>query len=101
MQPVMKNGLAATAATVTVEGESPERTLSDITAIIHSSELSGAEKMLSTRVFERLADAEAKVHGCAPAEVHFHEVGAVDAIVDIVGVACGLALLGTSGLFCL
>ena len=94
IQPVLKNGLAATAATVTVEGESPERTLSDITAILHSSELSGAEKMLSTRVFERLAAAEAKVHGCAPAEVHFHEVGAVDAIVDIVGVACGLALLG-------
>lgn len=94
IQPVTKNGLSATAATVIVDGASPERTLSDITAIIQSSELSAAEKALSTRVFQRLADAEAKVHGCAPTEVHFHEVGAVDAIVDIVGVACGLNLLG-------
>ena len=99
IQPVTKNGLAATAVTVTVEGESPERTLSDITAIIHSSELFDAEKTLSTRVFERLADAEARVHGSTPAEVHFHEVGAVDAIVDIVGVVCGLALLGIEAVY--
>lgn len=94
ISPVTKKSLAATAVTVVTEGTSPERTLDDLTAIIQASELTMAEKALSTRVFQRLAEAEARVHGCSPAEVHFHEVGAVDALVDIVGVVCGLSVLG-------
>jgi len=91
---VLKNGLAATHVQVVVEGESPERTLGDIEALIGKSELGPAEKEFATRIFRRLADAEARVHQCAPAEVHFHEVGAIDAIVDVVGAVCGLNLLG-------
>jgi pyridinium-3,5-bisthiocarboxylic acid mononucleotide nickel chelatase len=93
-KPALKNGVAATAVTVHVEVDSPARGLADINGLIEASELPGAIKLMSTSVFQRLAEAEAKVHGCLPAEVHFHEVGAVDAIIDIVGVACGLSLLG-------
>ena len=90
---VRKNGLAATAVQVVVEGESPERTLGDIESLIGNSELAAAEKELAVRVFRRLAEAEARVHDRSPVEVHFHEVGAVDAIVDVVGAVCGLHLL--------
>src|SRR5207253_4791852 len=85
---------AATSVTVTAAEVSTPRTLADIVALIQAGELSPAETTLATRIFERLAEAEARVHGCAVSEVHFHEVGAVDAIVDIVGAACGLGLLG-------
>ncbi|MBI3362872.1 MAG: nickel pincer cofactor biosynthesis protein LarC [Chloroflexi bacterium] len=91
---VTKNGLAATAVEVAVESESPERGLGDIETLIENSELGPAEKEMAVRVFRRLAEAEARVHGCSPDEVRFHEVGAVDAIVDVVGAVCALNLLG-------
>lgn len=70
------------------------RGLSDVTAIIDASGLSAAVKEKSKAVFRRLAEAEAKVHACGVDEIHFHEVGAVDAIVDIVGAVIGLEALG-------
>ena len=91
---VLKSGLAATAVEVVVKGESPERTLGDVEALIENSELGPAEKELTRRIFRRMAEAEAEAHGCSPAEVHFHELGAVDAMVDIAGAVCGLNLLG-------
>ncbi len=94
IQPVTKNGLAATAVTVTQAGPSSQRTLAEINALIQSSALPPAEKTVSARIFQRLAEAEAQVHGSTISEVHFHEVGAVDAIVDIVGAACAISLLG-------
>ena len=94
VEKVVKQGLAATALSVAVDGEQHPRHLSDITAILEASALAPADKAQALRVFQRLAEAEAKVHGCAVDEVHFHEVGAVDAIIDIVGVVCGLRLLG-------
>lgn len=63
------------------------RNLADITAIIDSSKLDGRIKERSIRMFIRLAEAEAKIHGKPIDKVHFHEVGAVDSIVDIVGAA--------------
>ncbi len=70
------------------------RRLHDILEIIRGAELSEPVKQMAERIFRRLAEAEGKVHGSTPEEVHFHEVGAVDAIVDIVGAAICLEMLG-------
>jgi uncharacterized protein (TIGR00299 family) protein len=70
------------------------RHLSDVVQIIEDSRINPAAKALAARVFERLAVAEGKVHGKSKDEVHFHEVGAVDAIIDIVGFAIGYTMLG-------
>jgi len=70
------------------------RRLKDIREMIRGAELSDRVKLTAERIFLRLAEAEAKVHGSSPEEVHFHEVGAVDAIVDIVGTALCLEMLG-------
>ena len=72
----------------------PHRHLSDVTGIIEAGTLSGPAKALSMAVFEKLAHAEAAVHGTTPDKIHFHEVGAVDAIVDIVGASVAVDLLG-------
>ncbi len=65
----------------------PHRTFADIRRILEASSLPDDVKDLSLRIFRRVAEAEAKVHGSTADEVHFHEVGAVDSIVDIVGCA--------------
>ncbi len=70
------------------------RRLKDILKIIRYTELSDRVKMTAERIFQRLAEAEGKVHGRSPEEVHFHEVGALDAIIDIVGTAICLEILG-------
>ena len=74
-------------------GRSHERTFADIQSLITDSSLSGWVKGKSIAVFRRVAEAEGKVHGMPPDEVHFHEVGAVDSIVDIVGGCIALELL--------
>lgn len=71
-----------------------QRNLHDINSIITSSALKPAIKDLALQIFNRLGQAEAKVHNCALEEIHFHEVGAVDAIIDIVGAAIGYCYLG-------
>lgn len=70
------------------------RKLEEVLQIIASSKISAKAKALSKRIFQRLARAEGLVHGVSPNEVHFHEVGAVDAIVDIVGFAIAYDLMG-------
>jgi uncharacterized protein (TIGR00299 family) protein len=70
------------------------RRLHDILEMIRGAKLSEPVKQTAERIFLRLAEAEAKVHGSSPEEVQFHEVGAVDAIVDIVGAAICLEMLG-------
>jgi len=89
-------GLLGTRAEVRLEhvAHHPARHLSDIEKIISEAKLPARAAEWATAVFRRLAEAEAKVHGSTPEAVHFHEVGAVDSIVDIVGVCTGLALLG-------
>jgi uncharacterized protein (TIGR00299 family) protein len=92
---VKRAGIAATKVHVRLEEKpQPARHLSDIGQIIEASGLSASIKEKGIRIFERLAQAEAKVHGTTPDQVHFHEVGAVDAIVDIVGSVIGLEMLG-------
>jgi len=70
------------------------RGLKDILAILDASALGPEIRDRAGRIFRRLADAEARVHGTTPDEVHFHDVGAVDAIIDVTGAVIGLALLG-------
>ena len=70
------------------------RNYSQIKELIHASDLSDWVKEKSVAVFHRVAVAEGKVHGMPPEEVHFHEVGAVDSIVDIIGACIALEMLG-------
>ena len=70
------------------------RNLQDIRKIVTESRLPQRAKEVSLKVFERLAEAEAKTHGTTTAEVHFHELGALDSIIDIVGCCLGLVWLG-------
>ena len=75
------------------------RRLSDIEAILHASTLSNKVREMAITIFRCLAQAEAKVHGTGIEEVHFHEVGAIDAIIDITGAAIALEALGISQLY--
>ena len=76
-----------------------QRNFSEIKKLIADSKLSAWVKQKSIAVFARIAEAEGKIHGLPPNEVHFHEVGAVDSIVDIVGAAIALELLGKPRVF--
>ncbi len=76
------------------------RSWSSIDQILADSKLAAVTKELARKFFRRLGEAEAKVHGIDIDKVHFHEVGAVDAIVDLVGAAIGLQLLGIEMLIC-
>ena len=94
---VKRSGLAATKVHVLLDGKKqPARYLTDIRKLIEASSLSSSVKEKSMNIFERLARAEATVHGTSLDNVHFHEVGAVDAIVDIAGSIIGLEMLGIS-----
>ncbi|MCG3129143.1 MAG: Pyridinium-3,5-bisthiocarboxylic acid mononucleotide nickel insertion protein [Phycisphaerae bacterium] len=90
-----KSGLSATYVRVDVppEARKKHRHLPQITAIIDAAGLAPAVAARARRVFERLAEAEAQVHGTTIDKVHFHEVGAADAIVDIVAASAALELL--------
>ena len=96
----VRGGLVATQVTIEVAGKQPERHLRDIQTLIEGSQLAATVKQKSVRVFRRLAEVEGKLHGNSPEHVHFHEVGAVDAILDIVGACVGLELLGIEALHC-
>jgi uncharacterized protein (TIGR00299 family) protein len=91
--------LSGTRALVHAPEQATHRHLSDVQAIIEASALPSEVKQRAIRVFTLLAEAEGQVHGIAAAQVHFHEVGALDAIVDIVGVVAGLALLDVDAVY--
>jgi uncharacterized protein (TIGR00299 family) protein len=84
------SGIEALKFEVEVLEPQPERHLYDISAIIEKAGITAKVARDAIRVFELLAEAEAKVHHSTPEQVHFHEVGAVDSIIDIVGAAWGL-----------
>lgn len=97
---VQKQGFRTTQVTVEHEPEDAHRHLSHILAMIDGSTLSERQRELATRIFRKIAEAEAKVHGTTVEKVHFHEVGAVDSIADIVGTAVGWDLLGVERAVC-
>ncbi len=94
-----QHGLHGTRAIVTVADDAPTRDWTAIRDLLESSALDNGVREVALSVFGRLAQAEAKVHQQDVATVHFHEVGGVDAIVDIVGACIGLALLGIERVF--
>ena len=101
VEKTQRGGLAATKVTVSLEeAAQTHRRLPDIAALIESSALAASDQQRTVAVFRRLAEAEASVHGVEPDEIEFHEVGAVDAIVDIAGAVIGLRLLGIEQLYC-
>lgn len=98
---VERAGLAATQVEVVpAGGPPPHRRLPDILSVIEKSGLPAADREKGSLIFRRLAEAEGRVHRCRPEEVEFHEVGAVDTVVDIMGAVAGLRLLGVDGLYC-
>lgn len=98
---VVRRGLAATRFEVELDASAPqpERRLAGIEALISAAPLSAAVKARSAAVFRRLAAAEAKVHGIPAGEVHFHEVGGVDAVLDVVCAVSGLEALGVERVY--
>jgi len=109
---VDKLGIAATYFDFVVPGEDHHahehpnrprahgRHLADVLAIVAGSALSAGQKARAASIYARLAEAEAKVHGTTPEHIHFHEVGAVDAILDVAGACVALDLLGVERVFC-
>jgi hypothetical protein len=98
---VVKCGIKATFFDVLLDHHEyhAHRHLGDIIRIINAANLSDTVKARSIAVFTKLAEAEAKVHGTTVEKIHFHEVGAVDAIIDIVGTVFGLEQLGVEKLY--
>jgi uncharacterized protein (TIGR00299 family) protein len=94
IEKVRKGGFAATYVRVEAPDEESHRFLPEIEEILRRGALTPPQRDLALRIFRRLAEAEATVHGMPLDKVHFHEVGALDSIADIAGAAIGLDLLG-------
>ena len=95
---VLRAGLAGARVEIVVPEKQPERHLHDIEQLIERSALTKTVKERALEVFGRIAETEGKLHDKPTAKVHFHEVGAVDAIIDVVGACAGLELLEVSEL---
>jgi len=95
-----KSGISALHADVKVPHEHAHRHLHNIEKIINDSALSENVKKRAIEIFTNLANAEAKVHGIEVKKVHFHEVGAMDAIIDVVGACIGFEMLGIEKFAC-
>jgi uncharacterized protein (TIGR00299 family) protein len=94
-----QHGIHGTRVIVELTEHVHSRTWSDVRTLIDQSELAPSLKEASISIFQRLAEAEAKIHAATPDDVHFHEVGGVDAIVDICGACIGLSLLGIEAVY--
>ena len=90
----VRNGISGTRFSVEVTDRNTERKLKDIIEIIEKSDLDGTVKNLSRKIFEQLAAVEAKAHNKNAEDIHFHEVGALDSIIDVVATLIGIRKLG-------
>jgi uncharacterized protein (TIGR00299 family) protein len=97
---VWKNGMAATHVSVRTEDTQTHRSLTTILGVLEKSKLAAAVSERASAIFRRLAEAEAAVHDVPIEKIHFHEVGAADAIVDIVGACFGFSALGIERFAC-
>jgi len=97
---VWKNGMAATCVRVKSEDQSQHRSLRAILEILRNSQLAAEVRNRASAIFQKLGEAEASVHDVPVEKIHFHEVGAVDAIVDIVGACIGFQVLGIGKFAC-
>lgn len=96
---VSKHDLVGKKVDIKIKESKKHRTLKEILKIIDDCSLEDDIKDKACLIFNRLASAEGKVHGKSTAEVHFHEVGAIDAILDVVGTVLGLKLLGIEEIY--
>ena len=97
---VWKNGIAATHVSVRTEDTQTHRSLTTILGVLEKSKLAAAVSERASAIFRRLGEAEAAVHDVPIEKIHFHEVGAADAIVDIVGACLGFSALGIERFAC-
>lgn len=95
-----RHGIGGTRVEVICDGNQSARTWQEIDTMITESDLNSSTKAVAGKIFRALGEAEAHVHGTTINEVHFHEVGAIDAIVDIVGSSIGLNFLGIDNIIC-
>jgi uncharacterized protein (TIGR00299 family) protein len=96
---VLRNGFSATKVDVLVADDVPARHLYEIETIVKDSSLSLAIKEQAIAIFRRLGEVEAGIHGTTPDQVHLHELGGVDTIVDVVGALVGLNALGIERIY--
>jgi len=96
---VVKNGLAATKVDVIIAEDKPERYLAEIEALVEKSDLPQGIIAQAKAIFRRLAEVEAAIHGTPVEQVHLHELGGIDTIVDVVGVLSALDALGITEIY--
>ncbi len=97
---VQKRGFGAIKVDVRITDEKTERHLSEINRIVIESELPRSIKQRAVKIFNRLGQVEAHIHGTSPEKVHLHELGGVDTIVDVVGALIGFEYLGIDDAVC-
>ncbi|QGG96664.1 nickel pincer cofactor biosynthesis protein LarC [Actinomarinicola tropica] len=100
VEPVLRNGIGGTKAHVLQEPTNVVRTASHIAALLDDADLPDRVRRRAHAVFDALAVAEGRLHRQPPEQVHFHEVGAIDAIVDVVGTCAALEVLGIDEVAC-
>jgi uncharacterized protein (TIGR00299 family) protein len=99
VEPVLRGGVAATHVNVIAKGDAVVRTYTHIAALIDEARLPERVRDRALGTFSNLADVEGDLHRRHPSQVHFHEVGGIDAIVDIVGTCAALELLGVDDVY--
>ena len=97
---VMRRGIAGNHVEIEAPGKQPHRHLSNIESLIGGAPIPEPAKQTALQIFRRLGEVEAQLHNVSIEKIHFHEVGAVDAILDIVGVSLGFNMLGSPRLLC-